>query len=489
MVAFVARGVLPLSVQGQLMWSAEERVMIENFANDERRLRLTLRCAFLNAARMGGGQHGPEEVIRRMRADAGDWGIAFVCELDGVGERELLPVHGYEVRRHWPGQGSCSVAFIWPTWMGAEGVDVRWRGRAGAALLRGRDVAGQQRQVWVVGVHASHGEPLFEDLLDVAILAKARLRWARLLLVGDWNSDLLRELDLGAFEFREDEPNWEDRMRMDAVKNLAEELHVEIHEPKEVKSAAGGPWGELSSVVPMTRIPGGDHSEYVTPTCLDWVMCEDGAVRSFEVHWRAAPRDHAICMVETDWNILQKPRQNKFIVQNWESAVEWLKRELTIIEGDLMYDEATDMLRRMAAECEDTSTCAARRTARIPFEVRQLWPRACEVRLEHERRQLRRQAATILKRFIADKNLGRLEKTVRRGAMPMKLQALKEIKEMVLESPDGDIRTSDKDAWKMAVEKFFAEKSGANDELQRLDVLNFVPMRERERAEFDDAAF
>lgn len=35
LIAFVARGILQLSVQGQLTWTPEERSMIENFASDE----------------------------------------------------------------------------------------------------------------------------------------------------------------------------------------------------------------------------------------------------------------------------------------------------------------------------------------------------------------------------------------------------------------------------------------------------------------------
>lgn len=54
-------------------------------------------------------------------------------------------------------------------------------------------------------------------------------------------------------------------------------------------------------------------------------------------------------------------------------------------------------------------------------------------------------AAAKLKKFIADKNIGLLEKCVRRGAMPLKAKALKDIKQMVIAAPAGDITTSDKD--------------------------------------------
>lgn len=205
-----------------------------------------------------------------------------------------------------------------------------------------------------------------------------------MLMVGDWNCDLLRGIDLGPYEFRQDEANWEERMRMDAVKSLAVELHVEIQAPQEVISAAGGPWGDLSSVVQVTRIPGGEHSAYISPTCLDWVMCEAGKMLKFEVHWRATPGDHAICLMECEWNIVQQPRPKKFVVNDWDTTVDWLRSELDTMTADLTYDAPVTLLKRMAEQCEDTATCAERRMAKIPFEVRQLWRRACDLRQEHE---------------------------------------------------------------------------------------------------------
>lgn len=75
--------------------------------------------------------------------------------------------------------------------------------------------------------------------------------------------------------------------------------------------------------------------------------------------------------------------------------------------------------------------------ARTPFEVRQLWRRACDVRQEQERQDLRRLATDKLRRFIADKNIGLLEKCVKRGAMPRNIKALKTIKQMTIDEPAG----------------------------------------------------
>lgn len=292
--------------------------------------------------------------------------------------------------------------------------------------------------MWIVGALASHGEPFFEDLLDVAILAKARPRQACLKLVGDWNCDLLRDADLGKNEFRHDERNWEDRIRMDAIKSLADESHLEIQGPQEIIFAAGGPWGELSAVVPMTRIPAGEHSDYVFPTCLDWAMCEADQLLKFQVHWRTSPGDHAICVAECEWNVVMKPRpKNKFRARDWEYAVEWLKDALGAITEELTYDKAVSVLNKMADACEDRASCAERRMARVPFEVRQLWRRASDARQEQERQHLRRLATDKLRKFIADKNVGLLEKCVRRGAMPMKTKALKTIRSMTIDDAEG----------------------------------------------------
>lgn len=138
-----------------------------------------------------------------------------------------------------------------------------------------------------MGVHSSHGEPFFEDLLDVADLAKARPRQAILLMVGDWNCGLLLEIELGDYEFRDDEPNGEELGR---------------GAPRGDPGAAGSE-ERIGRTIGSTLLNGSDegaHSMYVSPTSLDWVMCEVGAVRKFELHWRAAPGDHAICVVEAE---------------------------------------------------------------------------------------------------------------------------------------------------------------------------------------------
>lgn len=73
--------------------------------------------------------------------------------------------------------------------------------------------------------------------------------------------------------------------------------------------------------------------------------------------------------------------------------------------------------------------------------------------------------------------------------MPVKIKALKTIKQMTIDEPAGTHTTSDLQVWKSSLEAFFGDKWGCLEVHQRLEVLNFVLEREMETIAFAEEDF
>ena len=74
--------------------------------------------------------------------------------------------------------------------------DISWLGRAGSILLapprRSRHML---TSLYAVGVHGAHGDSLLESLTNVVALIRRKPRQAELIVLGDFNIDLLPSLE------------------------------------------------------------------------------------------------------------------------------------------------------------------------------------------------------------------------------------------------------------------------------------------------------
>ena len=128
---------------------------------------------------------------------------------------------------------------------------IHWRGRCGGIHFfqrRTNDVPGVN--LFIVGVHNSHGELQADVLADFAWMVKRRPYGTKVLAVGDWNVDQLPTLANDPFA---DCPgrewhHWQERARLDFC---ADQLRLEIVLPQVVASIPGGPFAPHCSLAPL----------------------------------------------------------------------------------------------------------------------------------------------------------------------------------------------------------------------------------------------
>ena len=87
------------------------------------------------------------------------------------------------------------MMFVVRSWVAICVRKVTWRGRCGGIAFKSWGLGDAlQLNVFVIGVHCGHGPLLLDSLADIAWLAKRRPWGSKLLVIGDWNCDMLPSL-------------------------------------------------------------------------------------------------------------------------------------------------------------------------------------------------------------------------------------------------------------------------------------------------------
>ena len=125
-----------------------------------------------------------------------DWGVIYLSEVDaGRGDCNARNIFGHTVHRHWPGIGCSSMQFTIRRRFRHLARNVTWKGRCGALHLFNRNTgSGKNFNLYIIGVHNSHGEEQIDTLSDISHLLRHRPWGCKVLLVGDWNVDQLPTL-------------------------------------------------------------------------------------------------------------------------------------------------------------------------------------------------------------------------------------------------------------------------------------------------------
>ena len=137
-------------------------------------------------------------MLDNVTASIPGWVALFLLEFDGYSRDTTPPQSEHFVFRHYPGEGSWSMAWVinYHFHDYVQGID--WHGRAGSVLLNvPQMLSGSSHPfLYIVGVHGAHSDALVDSLTDVVTLIKRKPRFAQLLLLGDWNVDLLPTLQV-----------------------------------------------------------------------------------------------------------------------------------------------------------------------------------------------------------------------------------------------------------------------------------------------------
>lgn len=166
----------------------------------------------VNAGRKASGAEGIEALFAAVAMTGMAWDAIFITECDGKRSEQVSSCKraGHEGHRHYPGFGSCAMAWIIHRRRREMCTGVRWRGRAGAVRLRPTRVhEGAQQQhnctvaTTLVGIHGGlTSEALESSLADSAILYRQRFRPGPGIVLGDINVDQLPISASGPFSER-----------------------------------------------------------------------------------------------------------------------------------------------------------------------------------------------------------------------------------------------------------------------------------------------
>lgn len=155
------------------------------------------RVVTVNAGRKAAGPEGIESLMCALATAGMAWDAVYVTELDGIRSEQVSSGRtraGHVWHRHYPGAGSCAMAWVIHRRCTATCTGVRWRGRAGALRLRpprvhdGSCTHKVTLSATFVGVHGGlTPEALSASIADATILYRKRIRPGSGILVGDIN--------------------------------------------------------------------------------------------------------------------------------------------------------------------------------------------------------------------------------------------------------------------------------------------------------------
>lgn len=200
----------------------------------------------MNAGRKAGSPEKLEALVAAASETQPGWMALYVSEFDGhfgtLHSEEWSTRAGHSVKRHWPGEGSVSMAWIIRASARRRIRSVLWRGRAGSLTLRAEEEASRSsdeagnNMCWV-GIHGAHGDVHAASMHDAAVLCQQRVRPSSVAILGDFNADMRARPVVQPRDGQPEGPRETDR---ESVKALAAALGLQVCLPERMSSGPGG---------------------------------------------------------------------------------------------------------------------------------------------------------------------------------------------------------------------------------------------------------
>ena len=234
-------------------------------------------------------------------------------------------------------------------------------------------------------------------MADIAYLIKKRPWGCKVIVVGDWNVDLLPAMQSDPFHTHAGR-QWRHLEERVMLRTLSDRFGLDIEVPGVTCSTPGGPFAENCLTASITRIPVGDSADTQFPSCLDYALASPGLVSHSEIHWEAAPADHAI----TVYFIKAGSHRMRSVKSSWKcvdetGCLEWLEQHAPLEFQDL--EAFHTCVQRCQDAWADVRTCRERRAARLPQHIRDLYAAAADTRNESERQRFQKTAWQFRKRW------------------------------------------------------------------------------------------
>ena len=354
---------------------------------------------------------------------------------------------------------------------------IDWHGRAGSILL---EVATRQggkssASLYLVGLHGAHGDELQDSLTDAVVLVRRKPRHSQLVVLGDWNVDLLPTLladPWGSLPRRSDHH----KSRRLVLDTFCTSLKLKTVVPARVESCSGGPFGEQSIFTPFTRIPVGESSCLHLPSLLDFFAITQDIILDSWIDWLPAFGDHALVFASVQGNAKSfRPVQGHWRCSDWFASLAWMREHSTVV-GSLFDASACNAFFLNAQETlADTRSCGERRRDRIPEHIRSVLARAALSKTEFERQNLKKTAGDMFRAHREQVKVERARYTARSGRVFEKSKKLINIEGVTL--ANGTVSTHVQD-WISSLGRTYSAKWGSRNLQARANILDFIAQTE-----------
>ena len=409
------------------------------------------------------------------------WSTLFLSEVDGFYDDRSALTSAHCCYRHYPGVGSVPMMFAVHRRLGRCINFVSWRGRCGAVHLIQRNATNSLAfNIFCIGVHGAHGDLLPDTIADLAFLMKSRPFGSQVVILGDWNVDMLPTLcsDPWGDVPGRSQHHLDQRIIFDA---FVEQFHLDLCLPSDFNSVPGGPFAEFCFQVPITRIPIGEQAIRCLPSLIDFGVGSRGFLTQCSLFWEGVPADHALigltCIPVFERRAAAKTRwkcTDDDVCKNWIAS-----KKVPALQT---LDSLHCFLAECQLQCADTRTCSERRQERLPMQLRDLYARMSSCTTEQDRHVLQRLAWERVRKLHLDRRTLAERRAVGSGRVLVKSKKLHSVKELILS--DGS-RTNQQDRWNPEVLQQFGTKWGHKNLHKRSIILDYLASAENDAIDLD----
>ena len=233
------------------------------------------------------------------------WQIIYIAEVDArlaSFDTSALKFGGrYLYRRHWPGPGSFAMAVVIRSSLAPFVRDVTPLGRCIRIQVSVGDRAADsalhvpsKNKFCGIFTHGSNAS-LQDTFAESASLLNTRMRLAETVSAGDFNVDILPDFASDPYV---DSPNRGERQadRRQLLRNFCRLYGFKVPDVKCILSAPGGPFSDLASRFPISRLLVGNQLGCAAR--LDFALSKNPKELSLTHSWIGYLADHCINIVD-----------------------------------------------------------------------------------------------------------------------------------------------------------------------------------------------
>ena len=354
---------------------------------------------------------------------------------------------------------------------------VDWHGRAGSILLESSASTRDKHStsIYNIGLHGAHGDALTESLTDAVTLIKRKPRRSQFLVCADWNIDLLPTLQHDPWcNLPQRSKHHRDRRLI--LESFCDSLHLWTVIPARVESPCGGPFGEHSLSVPLTRIPTGENADCTLPSTLDYFAVKEDIIEDSWIDWMSGVGDHGLIAAAVKGNARSfRPQRGHWHCKDWFTCLQWMQQHGGIAKSFLDASSCTAFFLNAQDCLADERSNSQRRRDRVPAHIRSVLVQAATCSDEHRRQSLKHHAGNLFRAHREAIQTERAKYIVRTGRVFQKSKKLLQIEKLQLR--DGSSSASCHD-WPEPLGSFYKEKWGAKQLQLRSNVLDFIAKTE-----------